>query len=196
MTEWPLRSEESSIAARMRLSQWKLIRFPRGWAWLAPNSRGKRYRHSRHALPARRRRGLDCVDFRYFEIGFPKSTLGFDFAPTRSVLESANSIGSCWTVAAGMNPARNGVSLLLTSPSSKDENAPPCPPGAGPAKNAVELTLDWLGEDGEAGKTVATFTPCLPQLEHHPARTALHTLTRLTLIQNWHNSRCDTFLSP
>jgi hypothetical protein len=123
------------------------------------------------------------VLFSAFLVSFPfaRAETGAAFEPARVTGGSSSSL------------ARNDCSCLLTSPSSKEENAPGSPASAG-AAIAMEPVLFVVGDDDETCKTVATFTPCLTQLEHHLACPVLHTLTLLTSMQNWHKSRCDTFL--
>jgi hypothetical protein len=122
--------------------------------------------------------------FSAFFVSFP-----FALAETGDAFELVRAAGS------PISPARSDSSRLLTKPSSKEENALGSPAGANPSGIANESALLVVGDDDETRKTAATFTPRLTQLEHHPAFVLLHTLTLFTLMQNWHKSRCDTFLS-
>ena len=117
-------------------------------------------------------------------------SLLFALDETATALEPARSNGCSW-----MSPARNDSSLWLTNPFRKEENAPGSPAGASVTGIPTEPALGAGGDHRETCKPLATFTPLLTQLEHHPAGDALHTLTLVNPIQNWHKSRCDTFLS-
>jgi hypothetical protein len=116
------------------------------------------------------------------------ASLGFGFAETGIACKAANSIGCSWLVAAGINPAWNDVSLLLSSPLNKDENAPNCPSGADAGKNATEPTWDVFRVDAETGKGLATFTPWLnatgtPSRRYHSSYTyPFHRGTKLAQI--------------
>jgi hypothetical protein len=90
-----------------------------------------------------------------------------------------------------INPAGDDGSPLLAKPASKDENAPESRAAMSEGKPATPCRLE---DDRGTCKTVATFTLWLTQLDRHPVCAALHTLTVLTLTQNWHKSRCGTFL--
>jgi hypothetical protein len=89
-----------------------------------------------------------------------------------------------------INPVRKDGSPLFTSPASKDKN----PESRAGMSEAAAVTPGELKDDRGTCKTAATFTPWLSQLDHHPVCPTLHTLTLLTPIQNWHKSRCGTFL--